>query len=235
MTNRRVTSAIAQCIGLLVIVNLVANRVVDGLFVVVVNTVASIALLAVARRGGATRTSLGVDAEALTRGWRAARWFVVGLVVVFAVGLSLPATRELFEDERVRGMGEFDVAYHALIAVPFGTVLLEEVAFRGVLPALFASTKSRWHGIVIASLLFGFWHVLPAWDIYRVNPVLRDLLHGTAGRVVGVSIGVISTALVGLAWCWLRYRTSSLWTTVILHVASNSLGYLFAYLAWSVH
>jgi uncharacterized protein len=235
MTNRRVNNAIAQCIVLLVVVNIVANRLLEGFSVVVTNTLASGALVMIARRHGVTGSALGVEPGARERGWRVARWLVLGLVVVFAIGLVLPTSRGLFEDERVREMSGFVVLYHALIAVPLGTVLLEEVAFRGVLPALLASTRSRWHGVVVASLLFGFWHVLPAWDIYRVNPVLRDLLHGTTGRVVGVSFGVISTALVGLAWCWLRYRTSSLWTTIILHAASNSLGYLFAYVAWSMH
>lgn len=224
MTNRRVNNAIAQCIVLLVVVNVVSNRLFEGFPVVITNTFASAALVLIARRHGVTRAALGVDRGALRRGWRVARWLVLGLVVMFAFGLALPTTRDLFEDERVREMSALVVAYHALVAVPFGTVLLEEVAFRGVLPALFASSRSRWQGVVVASMLFGLWHVLPAWEIYRVNPVLRDLLHGTAGRIVGVSVGVVSTALIGLAWCWLRYRTSSLWTTIILHAASNSLG-----------
>jgi membrane protease YdiL (CAAX protease family) len=235
MTNRRVNNAIVQCIVLLVVVNVVSNRFVEGFPVVVTNILASLALVVIARRHGVTRAALGVDPGALRRGSRVARWLVLGLVVVFAVGVALPVTRDLFEDERVREMSALGVAYHALIAVPFGTVLLEEVAFRGVLPALFASSRSRWQGVVVASVLFGSWHVLPAWEIYRVNPVLRDLLHGTAGRVVGVSVGVVSTAFIGLAWCWLRYRTASLWTTIILHAASNSLGYGFAFLAWTLH
>lgn len=223
-----------QCIALLAAVNVVVNRVVSGFAVVVVNVAAAAALVAIARRAGATRAALGIDPGAVARGWRVARWFVLATVVTFTVGLALPATREWFEDERVRDLGGWSVAYHVLVGVPFGTVLLEEVAFRGVLPALFASTRARFQGVVVASVLFGLWHVLPAWNIHQTNPVVRDLLHGTAGRVVGVGFGVASTALVGLAWCWLRYRTESLWTTAMVHAASNGLAYLFAYLAWSL-
>ncbi len=234
MTNRRVRVAIAQCIVLLIVVNIVANRVATGFAVVVVNLIASGALLAIARRSGATRAAIGIDPGSWRRGWRFARWLVAALVAAMALGVALPSTRALFEDERVRDFGAWPVAYRALIAVPFGTVLLEEVAFRGVLPALLASGRSRWRGVVAASALFGLWHVLPAWNIYRVNPVLRDLLHGTAGQVVGVSVGVASTTLIGIAWCWLRLRSESLWTTVMLHAASNSFGYVFAFLAWSL-
>ena len=77
--------------------------------------------------------------------------------------------------------------------------------------------------------------MLPAWEIYRVNPALRDLLHGTAGRVIGVTVGVVLTAIVGMLWCWLRYRSRSLLTTMIAHAATNSLGYVFAFVAWSLH
>jgi membrane protease YdiL (CAAX protease family) len=50
------------------------------------------------------------------------------------------------------------------IRVPFGTVLLEEIAFRGVLPALMGADGQRWmwRPVLGASVLFGLFHVFPA-------------------------------------------------------------------------
>jgi membrane protease YdiL (CAAX protease family) len=221
--------------ALLVITNVVVNRVLDAsALVVLVDVAAAAGLVAIARHAGVTLGGIGIDDASIARGWRFARWFVLGIVVVYALGVAIPTTRELFEDGRVRELGWAEVAWHALVVVPFGTVLLEEVAFRGVLPALLVDRRGPLRAYVLASLAFGLWHVLPAWEIHRVNPALRDLLHGTTGQVVGVAFGVGSTAVVGVFWCWLRYRTQSLVTTMVLHVATNSLAYLFSFVAWSL-
>jgi CAAX protease family protein len=52
------------------------------------------------------------------------------------------------------------LAYHACVRIPLGTVVLEEVAFRSVLPALAARRYGISGGVLIASALFGLWHVL---------------------------------------------------------------------------
>jgi membrane protease YdiL (CAAX protease family) len=235
MTDRRGTNAIALTIAVLVFANVMANRVLTAWATVPWNLATAIVLLVIARRVGVSAADLGLDRVARVRGWRVGRWFALATFVVMAIGLLLPTTRELFEDGRIRSLSWIEVAYHAAIAVPLGTVLLEEVAFRGVVPALFAPRLTRLRSNVAASMLFGLWHVLPAWDIYRVNPVLRDVLHGTGGRVVGVTVGAVSTVGIGMLWCWLRDRSGSLLTTMIVHISTNSLGYVFAFIAWSIY
>jgi len=234
MQDRRGGRAIGVAIGLLVCANIASNRVLPSWATVPVNAGVAVALLAVAAWSGLTATDLGLDRAALRRGWQVGRWLALGVLIVLAAGLALPATRSWFEDERVRSLGWVEVAYHALVAVPLGTVLLEEVAFRGVLPEWFARLRPRRFANLTASLLFGVWHVLPAWEIYRVNPALRGVLHGVAGRAVAVAFAVVSTAVIGLAWCWLRDRSRSLLTTMLAHTAGNSLGYVFAFVAWSL-
>lgn len=235
MEDRRGGRAIWLAIATLVAANIVSNRALPSWATVPVNAGVALVLVFIAKRSGLTTVDLGLDRAGLRHGWRIGRWLALGVFIVLAIGLLLPTTRTWFEDERVRSLGWVEVAYHALVAVPLGTVLLEEIAFRGVLPGLFALRWSRRIANVVASLLFGTWHVLPAWEIYRVNPALRDVLHGTAGRVVAVVFGVVSTAMIGLAWCWLRDRSRSLLTTMIAHAAGNSLGYVFAFVAWSLN
>ncbi|MEJ7719812.1 MAG: hypothetical protein WKF58_04945 [Ilumatobacteraceae bacterium] len=82
------------------------------------------------------------------RGWR--RGAVVGgtiaagVLVVYAVAAAIPATRDVFSDERV-GEGWPFLVYHSLIRIPLGTVVLEELAFRAALPALFTPPTSTCH------------------------------------------------------------------------------------------
>jgi len=117
--------------------------------------------------------------------------------------------------------------------VPFGTVLLEEVAFRSVLPAALEPRTSRVVAVVLASVGFGLWHVLPAIGLESVNPVAEDTVGQLPGWVTVVG-SVVSTALVGLWFCFLRYRSRSLLAPMALHWATNALGYLFAWWAWRV-
>jgi membrane protease YdiL (CAAX protease family) len=234
MTDRRGRFALPTIIAVLVAANIVANSALDSWAIVLGNVIASALLIRIAGSGGVTIAGIGIDRDSIARGWQIGRWFLLATSVAFALGVALPWTRDWFEDERVRTMGFPVIMWRALITVPFGTVLLEELAFRGVLPALFARRHPPWRSYLSASLLFGAWHVLPAWDIFKVNPALRDVLHGAAGRAVAISFGVVSTAVIGVVWCWLRYRSRSLVTTMIAHAATNSLGYVFSYLAWSL-
>jgi hypothetical protein len=59
---------------------------------------------------------------------------LVGLGLL--IGALLPATRRVFLDRRVRHASVGAAAYQVLLRIPVGTVLLEEIAFRGVLYVL---------------------------------------------------------------------------------------------------
>jgi membrane protease YdiL (CAAX protease family) len=107
---------------------------------------------------------------------------------------------------------------------------MEETAFRSVLPALFAVRWGVLRGCILASVLFGLWHVLPSLGLNEVNPTMTDLFgDGAAGVAVAVVFGVVGTALAGLWWCWVRYRSGSILSTIIGHVATNSIAYTIAF------
>jgi membrane protease YdiL (CAAX protease family) len=91
--------------------------------------------------------------------WAAA---LIGIVAaVYLIGALLPFTRELFSDSRDNTLTGLQVADRVLICVPIGTVMLEEIAFRGVLLALLLRVVSRTWATAISSLLFGLWRILP--------------------------------------------------------------------------
>ena len=121
-------------------------------------------------------------------------------------------------------------AYHAFLRIPLGTAFMEETAFRAVLPALFAVRWGVLRGCIAASVLFGFWHVLPSLGLNEVNPTMTDLFgDGAAGVAAAVAFAVVGTAIAGLGWCWIRYRSGSILSTIIGHVATNSIAYTIAF------
>ena len=90
---------------------------------------------------------------------------------------------------------------------------------------------STFRAVVVSSALFGLWHVLPSLNLARVNPVFETLLGtGLAGKLAGVAIAVVGTFLLGMWLCFLRFRSGSILAPIIVHVASNTGGYIFAFL-----
>ncbi|MEU9835527.1 CPBP family intramembrane glutamic endopeptidase [Streptosporangium sp. NPDC048047] len=238
-------AALAGAVAVLAAANVLNNRVAPRL-APLTSAAATGALLALARRRGITWAEIGFRDPA--RGLRIGGLLVSAVAGGYAVGIALPATRPLFRDERALSLSRARVLEEALLQVPFGTVLLEEAGFRGVLPALVARSHGPRVAAAVSSVLFGLWHVLPATDMAAANPALTRLAtgetsaetsaegagetsDGTAVETARVVAGsVATTALAGLLFCELR-RRGGLAAPALLHLATNSLGYLFARLA----
>ena len=210
-------------------VNVLSNRVVPRSLYVPFAVAVSIGLIVFALRvDGRTWSDLGFRRSSMGRGLK---WggVIAGIVAaVYLVGVALPATHDLFLDDRVLAMSLGDVLYAAFVRVPFGTVLLEEVAFRAVLPAMLMVRIGPWKAIGVSAALFGLWHVLPSLGLETVNPVAEDTV-GQLPSWVTVTGSVLSTAAVGVWFSFLRQRTDSVLTPMVAHWSSNALGYLFAY------
>jgi membrane protease YdiL (CAAX protease family) len=109
-------------------------------------------------------------------------------------------------------------------------VLLEEVAFRAVLLAMLWRRLGVGRGIVISSLVFGLWHILPSLGITEANEALGAAVGGgTSGQILGVVFAVVSTSVAGVVFCELRRRFDHVLVPMALHWATNGLGYLFAW------
>lgn len=214
-------------LGLLVVSNVVANRVLPSWSYVPWNLMVAGLLLVVATRSGLSRHQLGLERWRSGAAWGAAAAALV--VVVYLVALAIPAPRELFADRRVGATG-WALAYHAVLRIPLGTVVLEEVAFRSVLPAFAVRRWGMLVGVSVASLLFGLWHVLPAFGLVDVNPVATQTFDGSGGTAYAVIGAVVATAVAGFVLCALRYGSGSVLAPAIVHTTTNSLGYALAWL-----
>ncbi|MFG1862222.1 CPBP family intramembrane glutamic endopeptidase [Microbispora bryophytorum] len=188
-TNRtRRAGVVGGALGVLTAANVLNNRVARR-WAPLTSAVATGTLLLIARGEGITWRELGVRrarAGAVTGGALAA-----GVAAVYAAGVAHPRIRALFHDERALALSRRRVLEEALVQVPFGTVLLEEVGFRGVLPALLGRSLPPRTAVAVSAALFGLWHVLPAMDMAVANPALGRL---TAGEAPDEAAGPMRTA-----------------------------------------
>ena len=224
------TMAFAVTLGVMVVWNVRAHMG-RGNLLAVTGPLAAGLLLVVGRLAGLSWEQLGLGVGTMVRGlaWGGAALAVIA--VGYAVGLALPITRRLFLDRRYEQVGTRSALYLDLLAVPLGTVVFEEVAFRGVLWGLVAHTSGAAWATAVTSVLFGAWHVLPALDGARANqdaasPAPRTAM---ARLVLGT---VVFTGLSGVVFGVLRQQSESLFAPALLHWATNGLGVLAAALAW---
>ncbi len=183
-------------------------------------------LVASARRRGLSWPDLGLSRSSGRRGviWGAAVATVV--VVGYAVVLLSPL-QGLLQDERYADLGPARLSYLALVRIPLGTVVLEELAFRGVLLAAVARAWSLRAAVVVSSSLFGLWHIRPTLSALEAN----DVGGSAASVAAGAAAAVVFTALAGVLFSWLRLRSGSLAAPMLLHLTTNSAGVLAAFLA----
>lgn len=210
----------------LAIANVASNRLIPGWAYIPWNLCVAAVITAIAVRG-ATWSELGFAEWRRGLAWGGVLFVLTTGVLLLA--LTMPAFSEMYHDRRV-GSGTGEWIYQAFIRIPLGTAVLEEVAFRAVLPGLFAHRWGVLRGSIYASLCFGLWHVLPALSLNEVNPTATKVFgHGAGGVAAAVVFAVVGTALAGMWWCWIRYRAHSVLATVLAHIASNSVAYTIAF------
>jgi membrane protease YdiL (CAAX protease family) len=210
--------------------NLATNLLAPpALYVPTALVVAAAAVLLAVRVGGCGARDLGLARADLAGGLRLGAVAMAVVAALLALGVALPATRELFADRRVDQHSVLTLLYATLVRIPFGTALLEETLFRGVLLGL---GLRRWPpsvAVAWSSALFGLWHVLPAGGLAGYNPAVAGTLHGVGGRLLVTAAAVGASALAGVGFCFLRLRSGSLLAPVMLHVATNSFAYAAAW------
>lgn len=220
-------AALVATVVLLAVANVVSNRVLPSSLYVPWNLVVAATLFMIAVLARRQPSELGWQRWA--RGLAVGGAVLLATLMLYVLALNTPSLRDMFDDKRVGG-GVATLLYQAALRIPFGTVLLEELAFRSVLPALAARRFGVVRACLLSSTLFGLWHVLPAWNNSDVNPVVNDWFgDGVLGSGLAIAGAVVGTAIAGLWLCWLRYWTGSVLASMLAHLATNSLGYVIAW------
>jgi membrane protease YdiL (CAAX protease family) len=219
-----------------VIVTLAAVNVVDVRVAhasLAVGPACAAVLLAIARAAGLSWRELGLGPGTWRRGFTWAAVEIGAVAVVLAAGAALPLTRNAFRDTRYR-LGYGSALLTALVLIPVGTVLLEEIAFRGVLWGLLRRVRGTAAATIGSSLLFGLWHVLPSLGLATDNEAISGAVgKGRSAQALTVLGTVLFTALSGVVFCELRRRSGSVLASAGLHWATNALSVLAAAAVWA--
>lgn len=147
------------------------------------------------------------------------------LVLLLYIGSRFQVIRTRFKDDRTVLLSRSQAFKKATLEIPLGTVITEEVIFRGLLFALIVQIGTEWSAVLISSLLFGLWHVIDAIIFSRNNDSL-----GGKGQTIIATIGF--TTLAGVAFAILRLVSGSLLAPILLHISANSGGLL---VSWHLH
>jgi membrane protease YdiL (CAAX protease family) len=163
---------------------------------------------------------LGLARAHVRPGLRLGAWALLAIGVVIAVLVAVPGSRSYFDVRSVAADSTAQRVLQPLLFIPLGTVVFEEVIFRGVLLGVAQRVWSRTTALVVTSACFGLWHLPPA---------LRDASDKSAAGAVGVVVGTIAvTTIAGAAFGWLRLRSGSLIAPMMAHLATNSFAYAAA-------
>jgi membrane protease YdiL (CAAX protease family) len=220
------TGTVAVVVVLVLVVgaaNITRSAVVPNRFHLVFNLALAALAVAIGVAAGMTVAELGLSRADLPRGLRygaVAAGLVTAVVLVAAL---VPAFSSAFDDDRVEiGFGAMLVK--ALVVIPIGTVLVEELIFRGVLLGLLRRIAPTVVAVLVASILFGLWHVYPAWRGDAENQALVS-----AGKLSAVLGTMAATTVAGLVFGWLRVASGSLAAPMLAHCATNSVPFIAAW------
>ena len=159
---------------------------------------------------------LGLTRAALPKGLRygAVTAAAIGAAVAAAVVIGVDPTGTINDRGAVSGR---DMLFQVFVEIPIATVLLEELAFRGVVAGLLSRVTTPGWVLAGSSLAFGLWHVSP-----NQFTSLAD-----AG---GALATVAGTAVAGAAFLMLRRRSGSLAAPMLAHWGTNGVAFLVAWL-----
>jgi membrane protease YdiL (CAAX protease family) len=163
---------------------------------------------------------LGLGRAQAREGLRIGAIALLAIGVIIALLVAVPWTRSYFDSHSVARDSSSQHVLQPVVFIPLGTVVFEELLFRGVLLAALLRVTTRWYAIGANAVLFGLWHIPPA---------LNDASGKSGAATFGVVIGTIAaTAFAGAVFAWLRVRSGSVVAPMLAHLATNSFAYAAA-------
>ena len=216
----RVHWALGGTVAVLALWNLIARPVLPSGYHVDGGLLVAAAVVVLGVWGGLDVDGLGLAPRRLPAGvgyGAAATAVVTGVVLL---GVALPATRQLFHTARAE-VSLAELILEMTLTIPLGTVVVEELAFRGTLLGLLCRLLPPVRAALVCSTLFGLWHV---YSVVRATG-------GSEVHVFAAAVGTfLATAAAGIAFCWLRMRSGSLLAPAIAHLATNTVALVAAWI-----
>jgi uncharacterized protein len=156
-----------------------------------------------------------------------------GLSLIIIVGTFIvsfiPPVRRIFIAENHAKVKKGRLIFEAAVRIPLGTALVEETLFRGLLLGVLLVSYSTPVALVVSSVIFGLWHILPTIDSLAKNDEALKIL-GTRKRwhFAGIFGVVVITSIAGAFFSYLRIISGSILAPWLVHWAINSSGAIAA-------
>jgi membrane protease YdiL (CAAX protease family) len=214
----------------LVLFNLLYHRVAPQTHHLLWALAGTFFLLALGLLDGNSWTDMGL-------GWGYLFWgllWAIASIIIVTLGYVIVATfrkgRDAMHDERVSALSGPKLMFNALVEVPFGTVLFEEIAFRAVLFSMLARRFGVVWALIITAVLFGLWHILPSIGTHQQSAALGSVVgRGRRGAILAVIASVVTTTVAGVIFAGMRMLSGSVIAPMGLHWATNGMGYFFSW------
>lgn len=184
------------------------------------NTAMIVVVGALGAAAGLTRAELGLERSRARTGLRlGAGAIALVIAVVTVAGLVSDDPIGLGADRAAVSFGS--MLFAVVVEIPLATVLLEELAFRGVVVALAERAAPPRRAMLGAALAFGLWHLPSVWPTSGTSGA------GGSARVLGV---LLITTIAGAVLHWLKRRSGSLVAPLLAHWGTNGAAFVVIWL-----
>lgn len=152
---------------------------------------------------------------------------IVILLLVFLLYL-LPRLGIIIRPPVIEMGTKSDFLYRLLIRIPLGTAFFEENLFRGICYGYLIKNQSVKKTIIMCSLFFAFWHIVPALKVVSSNFQIGLSL---AGFVIWL-MAIIGAFIAGIFFAIMRYKSKSIIGCIISHALINNLALIIIIYLW---
>lgn len=214
--------SLGAVVGILTAHNLIQNFLLYEKGYVAGNLAVTAMLTTIGRGSGASWDEMGLRPQEWGNGLKIGGVSAAAATAGAVAAMAHPRTRDLLTDEHPHLGGHGAVVWRALTRFPIGTALFEEVAFRGVLPAVIGGDTGR--ADALSSVAFAAWHLIPTARLQRglSGSRARPAHHQATGTI----LGAVAAGVAGLGLSWIRRRTGSLLAPWLVHATVNSTAFL---------
>lgn len=196
--------------------HVIDHELVDERWHVLTHASAGAGAVGAALALGVPVDDLGLSPSAARRGLALGSAVAAVAVAPLAVAAALPASDPFLSDPRIDETPRRELARRALVDIPVGTAVYEELVFRSALLGLTLRRLPAPVAVAVTSVVFGLWHVLPAIEDRR-----RDERVAARHPLATIVPTVIGTAMAGAGFAALRLRSRSVLAPIIVHAATN--------------
>lgn len=151
---------------------------------------------------------------------------LIFLIIIFTLKNNIVKTDfNFFKNEELWFWGSIGAA-SAIFAQMIGNLLSSYLGIKYIESDMYNYYMFPLYAVVFAPTIeeIIFRKFLFRWLYKKLNLMTSAFISSLVFALLHFSVyGLIGYFLVGMVWCWIYYRTSNIWTTIIAHTYFNFL------------